>query len=105
MQFFESLLAPADKTLGRLLFHHFSEFLHIAGRLGLKLGVFDDMLGGLADDVADVVEAAASGPARDLVEIAGAERGDLLASILAEAGEKDGADRNVDADTERVGAK
>src|SRR5690606_38250471 len=56
------------------------------------------------DDVALVVVALASGASGDLAEIADAEDGGFAAVVFPELGEDDGANRNVDADAEGVGA-
>src|SRR6185295_7159616 len=50
------------------------------------------------------VEALSPGAAGDLLEVAHLEHRDLLAVELGELGEQYGADRDVDADAERVGA-
>ena len=50
------------------------------------------------------VEARPPGPAGDLVELARLEQPGLLAVVLGQGGEDDGADRHVDADAEGVGA-
>jgi hypothetical protein len=62
------------------------------------------VLGRLHDDVARGVEARAPGAAGDLVELARLEQPVARAVELGQAGEDDGADRDVDADAERVGA-
>src|SRR5262249_23583812 len=67
-------------------------------------GVFDHVFGSLGDDPAVIVEAFAPGAAGDLVKIAGGEDGDAFAAVFREASEKDGADRDVDANAEGVGA-
>jgi hypothetical protein len=80
------------------------EFLAAAGGFFLELSILDHVFGGLDDDPAAVVESFASGAAADLVEIAGAEDDGFLAVELAEAGEQDGADGDIDADAEGIGA-
>ena len=72
--------------------------------LGVGLLVVDDVLGRLHDDAAGGVVARPPGPAGDLVELAGLEQPGLLAVVLGQRGEHDGADRHVDADAEGVGA-
>ena len=62
------------------------------------------MLGRLRHDAAAVVEALAAGAPGDLLEVAHAEDAGLLAVELAELREEHGADRDVDADAQRVGA-
>jgi hypothetical protein len=62
------------------------------------------VFGGLDDDPAAVVEAFAPGAAGDLMEIAGAEDAGFFAVEFAEAGEEDGADGDIDADAEGIGA-
>ncbi len=104
LEFFEGFLAPADEAIGRFLFDHFAELFGVASGFGFELGIFDDVFGSLGDDVADVIEAATAGAARDLVEIASGEEGDFLAAVFAEAGEEDGADGDVHADAEGIGA-
>ena len=66
--------------------------------------VLDHVLGRLRDDVAAVVEALAPGAPGDLLEVAHAEDAGLLAVELAQLREQHGADRDVDADAQRVGA-
>ena len=75
----------------------------VAG-LGETAGVLDEVLGGLDDDLAARVVARATGPAGDLVELAGLEDALLGAVELRKLGEEDSADRDVDTDAEGVGA-
>jgi len=62
------------------------------------------MLRGLRHHPSAVVEALASGAAGDLLEVADLEVRDLAAVELGERGEQHRADRDVDADPQRVGA-
>ena len=73
-------------------------------RLLAEPQVVDHVLGGLRHHPAEVVEALASRPAGDLVEVARREHRRLLPVELAQPREEHGADRHVDADPERVGA-
>ena len=72
--------------------------------LALARLLLDDVLGRLGDDAALGVEALAAGAPGDLLEVAHREQRVLLAVELRELGEQHGADRDVDADAERVGA-
>ena len=100
----EDLLVPGDVALlWRLGLVDF-DLLSAAVGLGLTLAVLDHMFGRLTDNPAAVVEAFAPCAAGDLLEVADREDGHLLAVELAELGEDDGADGDVDADAERVGA-
>jgi hypothetical protein len=103
----EGGLAPGDHALGRLLLHHPAARQGGVAGLGQGLGkgflVLDDVLGGLHDDPARHVEAGPAGAAGDLVELARLEQPRLLAVVLGQRGEDDGADRHVDADAEGVG--
>jgi hypothetical protein len=87
-----------------LLSHDATELDRIRARLGLEPQVLDDVLGGFGDDAPLVVEALASGAPADLVKVACAHDGGLLAVELAQLGEEDRADRDVHADAERVRA-
>ena len=75
-----------------------------AACLAAQAQVLDDVLGRLRDHAAAVVEALAPGAPGDLLEVAHAEDAGLLAVELAELGEQHRADRDVDADAQRVGA-
>ena len=97
----EGLEVPVGEVvLGRLALDDLLAVL----RLLPEPQVLDDVLRGLRDDEAAVVEALAPGAPGDLVEVARGEDRRLLAVELAEAREEHGADRHVDADAERVGA-
>ena len=100
----EDLLVPGDVALLRRLGLVDLDLLSAAVGLGLALAVLDHMLGRLADDPAAVVEPFAARPPGDLFEVADGEEGDLLAVELAELGEDDGSDGDIDANAERVGA-
>lgn len=62
------------------------------------------MFGRLGDDVAAGVEPGPARPAGELLELADAEPAHLASVELRQAGEQDGADGDVDAHPERVGA-
>ncbi len=101
-----SNVARSQRTyplLGRLLAHDALELHRIAGGLRLELLVLDDVLGRLRDDVALLVEPAPAGAPRDLLEVADAQDGSLLAVELAEPREEHRAERDIDPDAERVG--
>ncbi len=66
--------------------------------------IFDNVLGSLGNDVAQIVKPFPSGAAADLVKIARAEDGGFVTVIFAEACEENRADGHVDADAEGVGA-
>jgi hypothetical protein len=66
--------------------------------------VLDDPVGRLHDDEPLLVESLPARAPRDLVEVAHRHDLDLLAVVLAELREEHGADRDVDAHAERVGA-
>ena len=103
-QLLEGVLRPADEALGRLLADHLAALLRVVARLGERLLVLDDVLGRLRHDEARRVEARPSGAARDLVELAGAQRPHPGAVVLRQSREQHGADGHVDADAEGVGA-
>ena len=98
----EGVQVPVHEVaLGRLPLHH---LLAVARGLLVQPDVLDDVLRRLDDDEAAVVEALAPGAPGDLVEVAGAQVGRLLAVELAQPGEQHRANRHVDAGAERVGA-
>ena len=68
------------------------------------LGVLDDVLGRLHPHVPVGVEPGPSGPPGELVELADREAPDAVAVELRERRHQHRADRDVDADPERVGA-
>ena len=82
----------------------FDELLSGFGGLFLELQVFDDMLRGLSNHPALVIEAFSAGPARDLVKIARGDDRRFFAVVFAETGQKDRADGHVDADSQGVGS-
>ena len=88
----------------RLLADDLALLAGVAPGLCLELQVLDDVLGRLGDHAALVIVALATGASADLLEVADAEDGGLLAVELAELREEHGADRHVDADAQRVGA-
>ena len=100
----EGFFVPADGAFGGALFDELLLSRRIGGGFLLGAEVFNHPLGGLDDDMADVVVALAAGAARDLPEVAHGERGGLGAAVFPELGENDGAERDVDADAEGVGA-
>ena len=69
----EGLVRPVDAPLGGLLAHDLAALALVVAGLGQRLGVLDDVLGGLDGDVAAGVEAGAPRPPCDLVELAGGE--------------------------------
>ena len=73
-------------------------------RLLLRLPLVDDVLGRLSDDAPAVVEPAAPGASRDLLELADGEEPHLRPVELRELREEDRPDRDVHADAQRVGA-
>ena len=100
----EGLLVPHDRARRRLAELRLG-LLVAAGR-GLLLGllVVDDVLGRLHDDVAGAVVAGPARPAGDLLELADLQHPLPAAVELGQPAEQHGADRDVDADAERVGA-
>ena len=66
--------------------------------------VLDHVVGRLDDDVAAIVVTFSTRASGDLAKVAHAENRGLLAVVFPELGEEDGADRDVDADAEGVGA-
>src|SRR4029079_5613815 len=98
----EGLLRPADDALGELGPRGLGPLLRVVGRLGRRAGLLDRVLGRLDDDVARRVEPRAPGAAGDLVKRARLEDPLARAVELRQAGEDDGADRDVDADAQRV---
>ena len=100
----EGFGVPADAALGRALLDEFFLLLRVARGFLLSAFVFDHVVGRLGDDIAPVVVALAAGAAGDLAEVAHGEDGGLGAVIFPELGEDDGADGDVDADAEGVGA-
>ena len=98
----EGLLVPVDEvSFGRLALHN---LLAVARGLLRQLEVFDDVLGGLRDHPAEMVEALAPRASADLVEIPRAENAGLLPVELAQLGEQHRADGDVDAHAQRVRA-
>ena len=97
-------LGVGQRPLGRLAADDATALLGVVARLGEGLLVLDDVLGRLDDDVAHGVEAGPPGPPGDLVELARAQHPLLAAVVLRQRGEQHGADRDVDAHPEGVGA-
>ena len=100
----EGLVRPVDAPLGGLLAHDLAALALVVAGLGQRLGVLDDVLGCLDDDVAAGVEAGAPGPSGDLVELARGEVALLGAVELHQRGHDHRADRHVDPHPERVRA-
>lgn len=82
----------------------FGGLFAVARRFFPEFEILDDMFGGLNHDPADVIEPLASGASGNLVEVARAEDPGFFAVKLAEAGEEDGADGDVDPDAEGIGS-
>lgn len=96
-------LVPVDEAVfGRFAFDE-GFFAGGCGFCG-EAEVFDDVFGGLCDDGAEGIEAAASGASCDLFEVADGEGFGTRSVVFEEAGEEDGADGDVDADAEGIGA-
>ena len=83
----ECPVRPVDTAFGGLLAHDPAALALIIARPGQGLGILDDVLGGLDDDVAARVETGPPGPAGDLMELAGGEMALLGAVELDQAGE------------------
>ena len=94
----EGGLVPVDEVLFRLLALH--KFLS----LGFEQEVFDRVFRCLRHHPADIVEPLAPGASGDLMEVARAQDSRLLPAEFAQFGKEHGADRDVDADAQRVGA-
>ena len=97
-------LAPGDHALGNLASHQLPTLFGIIGHLGELFEVLHLVVGGLHDHAADGVESGPAGPAGDLMELAGIEQSGAHAVVLRQCREHHGADRDVDADAEGVGA-
>ncbi len=90
---------PGDKAFWRRLFlHHFLARGHPLS----NADVLDHVLGSLSHHAAFVVKSLPAGPPGDLLKVAHAENSDFLSVVLAQLGEEDGSNRNVDPDTERI---
>ena len=100
----EGVLGPVHLPLGRLLALHPLELLGVVAGLLHQPVVLDGVVRRLHDDGPGGVEAGAPGPSRDLVELPRLEQPLPATVVLREAGEHHGADRDVDADAEGVGA-
>ena len=103
LEFGEGLFVPVDIAFLRR-FAFFEGLLFVSHGLGGEAEVFDDVLGCLRDDVAGGVETASPCAADDLAEIADGENLGAAAVVLAQSCQHHGADRDVDADAEGVGA-
>ena len=103
LQLLEGLFIPVNVAfLGRRFFDDF--FLFAGGGFGFEFEVFDDVFGGLRDDVTDVVEATSSGASGNLLEVAHREDAGAFAVVFTHLGEDDCSDGDVDSDAEGVGA-
>src|SRR4051812_48358015 len=91
-----------EALVRRALLHDFAAFGGIAARLLLEAQVLDHVLRRLRDDAPVIIEAFAPRAPADLLEIADAEDGGLLAVEFAQLREEHGTDRDVHADAERV---
>ena len=103
LEFREGLLVPVDEAFFRRL-AFLEGLLLVRGGFRGEAEVLDDVLGSLRDDVAGGVEAASPGTADDLAEIADCQDFGTTSIILAERCQHHGANRDVDADAEGVGA-
>ena len=103
LEFREGLLVPVDEAFFRWL-ALFEGLLLVRGGFRGEAEVFDDVLGGLRDDVAGSVEAASACTTDDLAEIADGEDFRTTSIVLAERCQHHGANRDVDSDAEGVGA-
>ena len=100
----EGVLAPGHETLRGLGPNQLAALLRVVSDLGQGSLVLDDMFGGLDDDTTFPVEAGPPGPARDLVELAGAEQPADTPVIFGQTGQQHSTDGDIDADAESVGA-
>ena len=98
----EGLLVPVDEVPLRRL--ALDEFLAAAGLLLLEQQILDDMLRRLRHHPAAFIEALAPRAPADLVEIARAQDACLFPVELAKLREEHGANGDIDADAQRVGA-
>src|SRR6266849_8472458 len=90
---------PGDKAFGRRLFlHHFLARGHPLS----NADVLDHVLGSLGHDAAFVVKSLPARPPGDLLKVSHAENSDFFSVVLAQLGEEDGPNRNVDPDAERI---
>ena len=88
-----SLLVPIDK----ILFRGFAldRLSAVFGRFFVQLDVFSRMIGRLRHDPAAIIETLAAGPSGNLMKIARAQNGGLLAIELAKPSKQHGADGHV----------
>ena len=100
----ERALPPRHEALRRLLALDALELLGVVAGLADQPGVLDLVLGRLDDDVPDRVVAGPAGAAGDLLELAHLQLPLTRAVVLRQPAEQHGADRDVDADAEGVGA-
>src|SRR5450756_2268324 len=101
-QLLERLLGPRDLAFGRALERSRALFPRAFGLL-LRLPLLDDVLGRLGDHAPAVVEPAPARAPGDLLELADRKKAHLRPVELRELREEDRPDRDVHADTERVG--
>ena len=102
----EGALVPGYETPGRRPLAELPAAPAARRGLGLRPAalVVDFVFRRLADNPALLVETLAAGSPGDLLEVPHLEDGHVLAVVLAELAEEDGADRHVDADAESVRA-
>ena len=101
-QALERLLGPAHHAVCRLGALELAQLLRVVAGLGRRARLLDRVLGRLHDHVAGRVEPRAPGAPGDLVELARLQDPLPRAVELGQPGEDHGADRDVDADAERV---
>ena len=66
--------------------------------------ILDHVLGCLRDHRTELIKALAAGAARDLLEIAHRQQSGFFAIVLAQLREQHGADRDIHAHPQRIGA-
>ncbi len=98
----KSVLVPVDEVPLRRL--AFNDLLSVARGFAFEFEILNHVFGGLRHHPAAVIKALAPGSAANLVKVARAEDGRLLAIELAQSREKHRADRHIDPDTEGVRA-
>ena len=101
-QALERLLGPADHAICRLRALELAELLRVVAGLGRRPRPLDRVLWRLHHHIADRVESRAPGAPGDLVELARLQDPLPRTVELGQPGEDHGADRDVDADAQRV---
>ena len=101
-QALERLLGPADHAVCRLGALELAELLRVVAGLGRRPRLLDRVLRRLHHHVAGRVEPRAPGAPGDLVELARLQDPLPRTVELGQPGEDHGADRDVDADAQRV---